>query len=153
MAERLTKEEIEKRKELARLLYSNDGITVAKELAARVGISEKTVGKWINEEGWKTKRASLVLTKEEQLRRLYDQFTELNDLIVSRPKGQRYSNTKEADILVKLTAAIRQLETETSLTQVIEVLKMLVNFVRTESIEEAKIILKWGDMLIKTLMK
>lgn len=153
MAERLTKAEIERRKGHAKLLYTIDGVTSQKELAERMGISEKTIGKWINEESWEKQRSSILLTKENELKRVYMQFTELNDEIMKREKGKRFANTKEADILKKLSATIKDLETDVSLAETIEVLKKLINFVRPENLSDAKIITRWADLHIKTLLK
>lgn len=150
---RLTKDEIEQRKNHAKLLYTREGVITQKELAQRVGISEKTIGLWIKDEKWEKERASVILTKEEELRRIYEQLTELNDCIRLRPKGSRYSDTKEADILIKLSATIKNLETEVSVAEAIEVLKKLINLTRKESLADAKVITKWSDILIKTLLK
>lgn len=150
---KLTKDQIEQRKNHAKLLYTREGVITQKELAERVGISEKTIGLWVKSENWEKERSSVILTKEEELRRVYEQLTELNDLIKDRPKGQRYSDSKEADILIKLSATIKNLETDVSVAEAIEVLKKLINLTRKESLPEAKIITKWSDILIKTLLK
>lgn len=148
---RLTKDEIERAKNHAKILYTREGVTLQKDLALRVGVSEQTISKWVNEENWEKHRASIILTKDEELRRVYMQLTELNDAIMERPKGQRFSNSKEADVLVKLSAAIKQLETDVSLSEAIEVLKELILLVSTESLDEARIITKWADVFIKTI--
>ncbi|QEM13472.1 DDE transposase family protein [Mucilaginibacter rubeus] len=150
---RLSKAEIAVRKELAKNLFTKDGVTTQKELAERVGISEKSIGKWIAEEKWETQRAGILMTREVELKRLYKQFTNLNDAIEKRGKGADFPDSKEADILKKLTASIRDLETEVSLQEACEVLMKLINFARTENLTEAKIIMKWADLMIKTLVK
>ena len=45
-----------------------------KEIARLVGVTEKTMSLWVNNEelGWKTKRKSFLVTKQEQVRRLYN---------------------------------------------------------------------------------
>src|SRR5688572_21196850 len=115
MADKLT---IQQKKDWAKLLFTRENITTQKELAARVGVSEKTIGKWISDEGWEKFRRSLIVTKEEELSRFYEQVAELNDLIRDRPKGLRFANSKEADSLVKLTTAIRSMEIESSVAQI-----------------------------------
>lgn len=141
------------KKELAKLLYVKEGVTLQVELAERVGVSKQTINKWVNKENWESLRASVIITREEELKRLYAQLIELNDFIHKREAGQRFANTKEADVLVKLTAAIRQLETDTSVADAIEVLKKFINFVREVSYEKAKDITAFGDNFIKSLMK
>lgn len=144
---------IQQKKEWAKLLYTKEGVTVQKEIAQRTGVSEKTISKWIKDENWERLRASVILTKEEELRRLYMQFTELNDVIMKREEGTRFASSKEADILVKLSSAIRSLETDLSISDAIHSYKSLINFVRPENLEEAKIITRWSDIYIKSLLK
>ena len=147
------KETIQQKKEHAKLLYTKDGVTTQKGLAARVGVSEKTIGKWIKDENWDKLKTSLIITKAEELGRLYEQLREMNDFIQLKEKGQRFANSKEADAMAKLTTAIRKMETEVSAAEAIETLKALINLVMPESLEEAKVITRWADVYIKTLLK
>lgn len=137
----------------AKLLYTVEGVTVQKELAERVGVSLVTINKWVKDEGWETHRANVIMTKEAELHRLYAQLTELNDYIQKKPEGQRFANSKEADALTKLSAAIRQLETDTSVADIIGVLKEFIQFVREDDYEKAKMITGVADIFIKSKLK
>lgn len=137
----------------AKLLYTVEGVTVQKELAERVGVSLQSINKWVNDEAWESFRASVIITKDAELHRMYMQVTELNDFIMLKPKGQRFANSKEADTLGKLTAAIRQLETDTSVADTIEVLKNFINHVREDDYEKAKEITSFADIFIKSIIK
>lgn len=148
-----TKETIQRKKDYAKLLYTVEGVTVGKELAQRAGVSEQTISKWKNDEGWEQLRASVIITKENELKRLYNQIVELNDAIVQREQGQRFASSKEADVLVKLTSAVRQLETDTSVADAIEVLKDFIGHVRIDDYELAMQITTVADGYVKTLMK
>jgi uncharacterized protein YjcR len=64
-------ETIQRKKDYAKLLYTVQGVTVQKELAQRSGVSEQTISKWIRAEKWEQIRASIIITKEEELKRLY----------------------------------------------------------------------------------
>jgi uncharacterized protein YjcR len=97
---RLSKAELTVRKELAKSLFTKDGVTTQKELAERVGISEKTIGKWISEDKWQSEREGLMMTRDQQIRRLYEQFVALNEEIAKRPKGQQYASPGEANTLI-----------------------------------------------------
>lgn len=68
----------------ARLLYLNESLT-AKEIAERVGVTEKTIGKWIAEGNWETLKVSLMTTKDTQLAKLYGQLAALQHHIATRP--------------------------------------------------------------------
>jgi transcriptional regulator with XRE-family HTH domain len=149
----MARQTIQQKKEHAKLLYTVEGVTVQKELAERTGVSKTTINKWVNEENWEALRASVIITKENELKRMYMQITELNDAIMSREKGERFSTSKEADVLVKLTAAVRQLESDTSVADTIEVMKNFINFVRQDNYETAKNITNLADVFIKSLLK
>lgn len=137
----------------AKLLYTVEGVTVQKELAERVGTTPQTINKWIKDEAWENLRASVIITKDAELHRFYMQITELNDSIMNRPKGQRFANSKEADALVKLTGAVRQLETDTSVADTIEVLKNFINHIRQDDYEKAKEVTNLADIFIKSIIK
>lgn len=134
------------KKEWAKLLYLQNEIT-QKEIAQKVGTSEQTLTKWINNEGWKLQRTSIVITKENQLVLLYDQLEALNSAI--RDGEQKYATPAQADTIVKYSAAIRALETEISLADVIEVAKRFVKFLRPIDNEKAKDVAKLFDAFIK----
>lgn len=144
---------IQRKQEHAKLLYTVEGVTVQKELAERVGVSPQTINKWVNSENWESLRASVIITKESELRRMYMQITELNDAIFKREPGERFASSKEADILVKLTAAVREMETDTSVSDSIEVLKNFIQHVREDDYKAAKEITALADIYVKSLLK
>ncbi len=145
-------ENMKRKKDYAKLLYTMQGVTVGKELAERVGVSAQTISKWINSDNWEHLRISLVITKESELRRYYAQIKELNDAIENRKEGNRYPTSNEADTISKLTKAVKELETETSVAEAVEVIKNFVMYIREQDFEKAKIVMDFGDAYIKSLM-
>lgn len=143
-----------KKKELAKLLFVRESLS-QKEIAERVDTSEQTICRWVNENDgeWRKLRQSIIITKEEQLRRVYDQLDELTQVIAKREQGTRYANTKEADTLVKLTAAANNLESDASIADIIEVSKRFLNFLRPISLDKAKEISALLDAFIKEQLK
>jgi len=141
---------IAQKKEWAKLLFTKESLS-QKEVASRVGVSEKTISKWVNdnEGAWLRLRQSIIVTKEEQLRRIYEQLDELNSVISLRGSGFRYATPKEADTMSKLTASARNLETEASLSDIIEVSKRLLNWLRSFDLEKAKEFSSVIDSFIK----
>lgn len=101
-----------------------------KEVAEIVGVSTVTLSKWVNQNRWDELRRQMLVTREKQLSRLYMQIDELTRVIEARPDGQRFSSSKEADTINKLTAAIRALETEASVADIVEVSKRLLDWLR-----------------------
>ena len=70
-------------KEFAQMLYTSKNLT-QKEIAERVKVTEKTIGKWVTEGGWDKLRRSMLTTKKQQIGMLYDQLEWQNNQIATR---------------------------------------------------------------------
>lgn len=152
---RLTKAETERLKTIAKSLYIHEDMTQQKALAARVGVSVNTMNKWfkIHEDEWKRLKKNIVLTREERMADLYDELTEIANHIKALPEGRRFADSKLGDVRRKLIKDIKELEVNASIPEVIAALTALVKFVRNENLDDAKNIMNWADMYIKTLLK
>lgn len=137
-------------KEYAKSLYIGGGLT-QKEIAERVSVTEKTLAKWIKEGKWENLKKSLLTTKQNQLSFLYDQLDFLNTDISKR--DFKVAVGKEADTIIKITAAINRLETETSIGDTVEVARNFIEFVRPQDLELAKTITNFFDVFITAKMK
>jgi len=137
-------------KEFAKTLFISENMH-QKVIAERVGVSEKTIGKWINDGGWKSLKRSLITTKQNQISLLYDQLEHLNTEIANR--DSKVANSKEADVIIKLTGAIQKLETETGVGETVEVSKKFIGLIQQEDLELAKKVTTYYDLLIQTLIK
>lgn len=137
-------------KEFAKSLYIGGGIS-QKEIAERISVTEKTLSKWIKVEKWESLKKSLLTTKQTQLSFLYDQLDFLNTDISTR--DYKVAEGKEADVIIKLTAAINRLETETSIGDTVEVARNFIEFVRPQNLELAKQITNYFDVFITSKMK
>lgn len=71
-------------KDYAKVLFVNDNLT-QKEIAERLNVTEKTVGKWVKDGKWETLRTSMLTTKDNQLKSLYEQLERKNHEIATRP--------------------------------------------------------------------
>jgi hypothetical protein len=103
---------------LAKILFTTQKLD-QKIVAEKVGVSERTMSEWVNKFGWKKLRNRLLVGKEQILSDLYEELEEMNEAIRSKEKGKRYSDPKQADTKVKLTASIRNLETELSIADLV----------------------------------
>jgi transcriptional regulator with XRE-family HTH domain len=126
-----------------------------KEIAEKVGVSTVTMNKWVNdpEDNWDRLRKSMLITREAQLTRLYMQLDELNSSIMSKPQGKRFADSKEADTISKLAGAIKTLETEASISDVVEVSKRFLNWLRKLAPHKAKEVAAMFNDFIKDLLK
>ncbi|MDR1345947.1 MAG: DDE transposase family protein [Bacteroidales bacterium] len=130
MATEITREQ---RRDYAKKIYlSEPGIT-QKELAERVGVSQKTMCAWVKDGKWEELKTSMLTAKDEVLSYLYLQLKEIRDSVMGKDKGERVMNSKEADSVLKITASIKNLETETNTAEKIETGKQFLNFVRKTS--------------------
>lgn len=112
-----TKTSIADKQYLAKILFTREHLD-QKVIAKRVGVSEKTMSKWVNEFDWKKLRNRLLLSKDNEIGRLYEQLENLNNLIEA--SQNKHADSKQADILIKYSAAIKNLETELGIGQLVD---------------------------------
>jgi transcriptional regulator with XRE-family HTH domain len=142
----------QEKKDLAKLLFTKNDLS-QKEVAARVGVTEKTLGNWVRDGKWEDMRKSLLVTKENELRNLIDQLSELNAAIKNKPEGQRYANSKEGDVQIKITSAIRRLTTEAGLTEVLEISTQILGFTQKNFPEHITIAIKILDAYVQQFLR
>ena len=136
------------KKEWAKTLYLRENLT-QQEIAERVGVSRVTVSNWVRAGKWEEQKAGLTLTRQEQVANLYRQVAEINRAISARAEGERFPNSKEADILGKLSAAIRNMEQETGIADIISVLTSFIEWLRPLDLDKAKELTRLADAYIK----
>ena len=139
------------KKEWAKTLYLKENLT-QQEIADRVGVARVTVNRWIADGKWEKQKVGLTLTREEQVSNLYRQVAEINSKIAEKPEGERFANSTEADILGKLSAAIRKMETDIGIADVISVQTKFIEFLRPIDLGKAKEITQLSDAFIKSLL-
>lgn len=175
-------------KDLAKILYVNEYLS-QKEIAERLVVTEKTVGKWVKEGNWESLKVSMLVTKDNQLTSLYRQLENINTEIQNRPivrdipsfllkpvklkdglgteflefpkyneedypiKVGNVATSKDADIISKITTAIKRLETETNIGETVEVAKQLIQFIRQQDAEFANTLTRYCDAFITSKMK
>ncbi len=98
-------------------------------------------------------KSSLIITKEQELHRLYHQLNELNNNIATREEGSRYATSKEADVISKISAAIKSLERDTSIADVIDVFIDFSNWLKEVDFEMAQSFIGLQDDYVKHKLK
>ena len=143
---------LEQKKDYARQLYLNDSSITQAEIAEKVGVSRVTLCKWVKDGKWQELQMSLLIGKEEQLARLYKQLRLLNDAIENK-ENQKFATSKEADAILKLTVAIKNLETEINIAEKMATGKEFLSFVRkTAGFDTSKVVAKLFDSFIKSCL-
>lgn len=131
------------------MLFLSDQYT-QKDIAEKVKITAATMNGWVKKGNWESLRKSLLNTKSEILRNLYD----LLDKITKKLKEEdSIGDTKIADMYVKYTAAINNLETETSIGQLMETGRMFINWLINIDPQLAQQVLDNFDLFIKEKLK
>lgn len=138
----------QQKRDFARTLYIKENLT-QQEIAERVGISRQSLSRWMKDEQWELQKASLTLTREQQIAALHRQIAALNDAIASRAQGENFATPAEADTITKIANAIKKLETETGLADIISVGIRFLDYLRPIDLELSKQFTRLWDGFIK----
>lgn len=140
---------IAQKKEWAQMLYLQNQLT-QKDIAAKVKVTEATMSKWAKNENWDRLRKSLLTSKSEMLAFFYDVLSKLKEKI---SKEDGIGDSKDADKVVKYTAAIRSLETETSIGEMMETGERFYKYMQATDPAAALTMLNHFDAFIKDQLK
>ncbi|MFV0505765.1 MAG: DDE transposase family protein [Bacteroidales bacterium] len=138
------------KKEWAQLLITRHGYT-QKEAAEKVGTSLQTMNRWYKQGNWKMLTASIVATKQEQLRNLYMHLANLNEDIKSREN--KFPTPSDSDNIAKLTSSIDKLETDVGITDVISVAERFLSWYKKIDLQEAQKIAQVLNVFINEMLK
>lgn len=136
------------KKEIAQILYLKEQLK-QKEIAEKVGISEQTICKWAKTGKWEELKIGITMTREQQIGNLHRQVAEINNAILTRPEGERYANSKEADSLNKLASTIKKMESELGISDIISVGMRFIDWLRATDLVRAKEVTLLYDAFIK----
>jgi transposase len=138
----------EQKKALAKDIYLLGSYTL-EEIAQKVDATRQTVSRWAKTEGWDELKAGMTIGREQILKSLYRQINEINSNISKRAPGERHASIKEADILAKLSAAIKKMEEDVGISDLISSGMRFGDWLRTVDIEKAKEFINYWDAFIK----
>jgi hypothetical protein len=110
------KEKLQKKKELAKVLYMSG--EPQDEIARKAEVSRVTVSRWVADGSWKEKRAAANVTRPELVNRLLLGMNEVVENLLS-DKSVDYGST--ADKLLKFAATIEKLDKKANIVDVVEV--------------------------------
>ncbi|MES2701824.1 MAG: hypothetical protein V4649_04250 [Bacteroidota bacterium] len=128
------------KQEYAKILYTKEEYTV-KEVAKRVETTEAIVRNWISEGNWEAIKRCKMTWKEAHITNLYAMLDQLHN-----KEDKTY---KEAGEAVKLTTAIKNLETEYSLSPTLEVGERFLGWLYKRNTEMARVVTLEFDKYVK----
>ncbi len=140
------------KKDIAKDLYLKGGCT-QEEIAAKVGTTRQTVSRWAREGKWEELRASFTMSTENILAGMIRQVSEIQNQANARKEGERSFTSKEADTVVKITSAIKKLQNDAGITDIVNVGIKFTNWLRGIDIEKAKEYNELWDLFIKDQLK
>lgn len=138
----------QQKREYAQMLFLKENLT-QQEIAERVGVSRQTVARWAKEEKWEERKVGITTTREAQIANFYRQIAEINRVISEREEGQRFATPSEADTLGKLAAAVKKMETDVGIADIISVGMRFIGWIRPVDVEKAKEFIRLWDAFIK----
>ena len=96
---------------------------------------------------------SPTISTEQIIAGMIKQISDIQDGANARPEGQRALTAKEADTIVKLSSAIKKLQNEAGITDIVNVGIKFTNWLRSIDIEKAKEYNELWDLFIKDQLK
>lgn len=140
------------KKDIAKQLFLNGAFT-QEEIAEKVGTTRQTVSRWIKDGGWEELKASISITPAQILSGLNRQIIEINNNIAARKEGKRFATVAESDTIAKLSSAIKKLEQDVGIADIVDVGIRFTNWLRPLDLDKAKEFSNLLDAFIKDQMK
>jgi transposase len=139
---------------MAKILFTREKLE-QKVIAHKVGVSEKTISKWVNDFNWRNLRNRLLVGKEQILNGLYEELEEMQKNLSEKEVGNRYSDSKTADAKLKLTAAIRNLETDLAIADLVESGIRFIRHLQVECTHEEVLHFSelWNGFILQSMRK
>ena len=149
----MAKSKSDNTRQWAKSMYIYENRT-QQEIADAAGVSRQTIIRWAKADKWDELKVSMTMTREEQIKSLQRQLSEINKTISERKAedGPRYANAKEADIICKLTDAINKLENDIGIHDCVSVANRFITWLRPVDAELTKTFAGVFDKFIKSLL-
>ncbi|MEG0807652.1 MAG: putative DNA-binding transcriptional regulator [Alistipes sp.] len=132
-------------------MYVNESRTQA-EIAEVCGVARQTVIRWAKSDHWDEHKASMTMTREEQIKNIQRQVVEINNNIMGRGKGARFASSIEADTIAKLTGSINKLESDLGIHEIVSTAQRFIAWLRPVDLESTKTFTKLFDAFIKSML-
>jgi len=115
------------KQDLAKVLYLAGA--PQKEIANRVGVSEPTMTKWVNQNGWQELRAAKNITRPELINKL---LLSINNLLEKANEKNGAGIDGLGDQLAKLASTLDKLDKKSNVVDVIDVFILFINWLETQ---------------------
>lgn len=141
----------QKKKELAQILYVQEKKTY-EEIAELVGVTSSAICQWAKKEKWNELRSGVSIAKEQQIMNLYHQINLINEDVMNREEGERKVTVKEAKIIADLADAVKKLESEIGIAEIVSCGMKFCDFMRSMDVEKAKEVNGYWDSFLRSML-
>ena len=117
------------KKQIARQLYLTQGMT-QKEIAAEVGVSERTIYTWVHQYAWNKLKLAAYQAPLIISNNLNSELVELQNHIASREAGMRFPTPQEAEVIRKLIGCMETMKKHPSLAHNMQMMESFREFAR-----------------------
>lgn len=127
--QRATKQELEQKREIARMYYMNG--ETQKTIAEKVGVSEQTISSWVEKEGWAARRAGVNVTRPELINKSLAALNKILDQVYQSDDIEMISTLP--DKLSKFASAIEKLDKKANIVSTIDVFMAFSKWIQYRS--------------------
>ena len=138
----------DKKKALAKDIYLLGQYTF-EEIAEKVGSTRQTVSKWCKEGQWEELKAGMTVSREQILKGMYSQVNEINKAIWKKEEGQRYATPAQADTLAKISSAIKKMEMDSGISDLVSAGIRFAEWLRTVDMDKTKEFVALWDAFLR----
>lgn len=119
------KRNLKQEKDIAKALYLKG--EKQKDIAEKVGVSEKTISGWVNDLGWKTQKTAMAITRPELINKI---LATIGGLIEKANESEDINITQLSDQLCKLSNTIQKLDKGNTVVDVMEVFSKFIEWLQ-----------------------
>ena len=119
------------------------------QIAALIGISEKTLSLWANEGRWRRLKQLAKETPAEMIDEMYNEVHRINEAIRSREPGKQFATPQQAEIRRKTFASVKYVQEQQASVSHAEVLINFTTYVLRRNVEDAQLLTKYADDYMK----
>jgi transcriptional regulator with XRE-family HTH domain len=128
-------------------LFMDTNLT-QKEIAERVGVTEKTITQWKQAEDWEIQRSAMNITPKRMIAGYLIQLDRLRKHIEEREENP-WPDASESDRIHKVAKAMKMLQKDLTLTDYINSFEQLYKFINVSDSKLANAMLQFQNEFIR----
>lgn len=132
-------------KQLAKEYYMH-GILSQREIAKIVGVSEKSLSQWVNDDKWDSERDKMQLSKNKLAEHMYSTSIKF----MKQLENAEEVKLGDIDAITKIASAIDKVAGKGSAPNVIEVMSEFIKFISNTDSDLAQKVIPIAQTFVKT---